>query len=88
MGDGKGKGYIISILRRFRGIQSAACLMSSTIGSQNAVMLMIRKLLANQSFLCLQKEWSELMFPKESYTACKHSMLSVLLTASLILANL
>ncbi len=52
MGDGKGKGYIISILRRFRGIQSAACLMSSTIGSQNAVMLMMRKLLANQSFLC------------------------------------
>ncbi len=39
---------IISQLRRFRGIRSAACLSSRAIGSQNAVMLMLRKSLLLQ----------------------------------------
>ncbi len=32
-------------LRRFRGMQSADCWLSRAIGSQNAVVLMLRKLL-------------------------------------------
>ncbi len=36
---------VISKIRHFRGIRSAACLLSRAIGSQNAIMLMLRKLL-------------------------------------------
>ncbi len=36
---------VISKLRRFRGIRSAYCWLSKAIGSQNAVILMLRKLL-------------------------------------------
>ncbi len=36
---------LISKLRRFRGIRSDDCWLSRTIGSQNAVVLMLRKLL-------------------------------------------
>ncbi len=35
---------LISKLRRFRGIRSADCWLSRAIGSQNAVVLMLRKL--------------------------------------------
>ncbi len=36
---------LISKLRRFRGIRSAYCWLSRAFGSQNAVVLMLRKLL-------------------------------------------
>ncbi len=36
---------LISKLRRFRGIRSADCWLSRAIGSQNAVILMLRRLL-------------------------------------------
>ncbi len=36
---------VISKLRRFRGIRSANCWLSRAIGSQNTVILMLRKLL-------------------------------------------
>ncbi len=36
---------LISKLRRFRGMRSADCWLSRAIGSQNAVVLMLRKLL-------------------------------------------
>ncbi len=57
-----------SKLRRFRGIRSAACWLSRVIGSQNAVVLMLRNL------LLLEGSWGKYVIP---YLLAKYTKITL-----------